>query len=75
VGTVITPLHLALFEAVTGVLRESDTSPAEATAAMVDIAFWLAATAAEDSPHAHALAHAIATRAFTAASKRMFLEV
>ena len=72
----ITPVHLALFEAVTGILRDSGASPADATTAMVDITFWLAATATEDSrAHSYALAHVIANRAFTAAWKPTFREV
>jgi hypothetical protein len=73
--TAITPVHMALFEAVTGVLRESGASPAEGTAAMVDITFWLAAAAAEDSSSSSkALAHLIASRAFTGAWKPTFRE-
>jgi len=75
-GTVITPVHLALFEAVTGILRDSGASPDDATAAMVDITFWLAATATGDSPsRSQALAHAIANRAFAAVWKPTFREV
>jgi hypothetical protein len=75
-STVITPVHLALFEAVTGVLRDSGASPADATEAMVDITFWLAAAATEDSrARSHALARVIANRAFTAAWKPTFQEV
>jgi hypothetical protein len=75
-GTVITPVHLALFEAVTGILHDSGASPADATAAMVDITFWLAARATEESrERSIELAHIIANRAFTAAWKPAFRQV
>jgi hypothetical protein len=50
---------MTLFDAVTGIVRESGASPAQATAALVDIAFWLAGTTAAESPaHCQALEHA-----------------
>ena len=76
VSTTITPVHLALFDAVTGILRESGTPPAEAAAAMVDITFWLAAAAtAQDSTGSQALAQTIASRAFAGVWDSPFRQV
>jgi hypothetical protein len=62
-----------LLDAVTRVLRESPTPPEQATAALVDVTFWIAS--AEDRIENGALAQTIASRAFTNAWDPAFRKV
>lgn len=72
----LTPVHVALFDAVAGALRESGASQAEATDALVDVACWLAGVTTAGTPEGrHGLAHTIAIRAFNAAQRPAFREV